>query len=257
MAGTYAIVAKIRDPSVKAALQKALAGDSRLDPQDVELITEASLDFKGVSYHEFKDLQLILQESKSMTPASREFLQNFLDKRYDSFLRYQDNLRRFDLGYVTDHIPKKHMRRPGTALTPTSLTIHGTANPKSTAKGERGWLTNPTNKRKAAFHIVVDELQAIECIPPSEVAWHAGTEKGNTESIGLEICESGDRTKTLKNAASLAAKLLRDRGLNTSNLKKHEDWSQKKCPRILINGGFREKPHQTWDWFKREVSDRL
>ena len=39
-----------------------------------------------------------------------------------------------------------------------------------------------------------------------------GTGRGNRKSIGIEICESGDRQKTLQNAAELVAKLLKERG---------------------------------------------
>lgn len=49
-------------------------------------------------------------------------------------------------------------------------------------------------------HLVIDETEAIECIPLNEVAWHAGdgaNGTGNRKSIGLQICESGDRVKTL------------------------------------------------------------
>ncbi|WP_315974005.1 hypothetical protein [Paenibacillus melissococcoides] len=47
----------------------------------------------------------------------------------------------------------------------TTITIHNTGNSGSSAKNERGWLTNPDNDRTASYHIVVDEHEAIECIP--------------------------------------------------------------------------------------------
>ncbi|WP_252891413.1 peptidoglycan recognition protein family protein [Thermoclostridium stercorarium] len=121
------------------------------------------------------------------------------------------------LSYVTDHIPKTtpYNRRPGYSMTPEYITIHSTGNPTSTARNERAWLTNPNNNVTASWHIVVDEKEAIEAIPLNEVAWHAGdggNGTGNRKSIGIEICESGDRQKTLKNAAELVAKLLKERG---------------------------------------------
>lgn len=81
------------------------------------------------------------------------------------------------------------------------LTIHSTGNENSVAKGERAWLTNTANTRTASFHLVVDENNAIECLPFNEMAWHAGdgaNGTGNSKSIGLEICESGDRKKHWK-----------------------------------------------------------
>lgn len=173
----------------------------------------------------------------------------------------QSRRKDFTLPYVKDPIPTDtaDKRRPGTAMTPLYLTIHSTGNPKSKSKGERSWLTNKTNDRQASFHVVVDETQAVECIPLTEVAWHAGDGNGdgNRKSIGLEICESGDREKTLRNAIDLAAKILRDHGWSAAALRRHYDWSKKDCPRILINKDYRGDSTQTWEWFTAEVAKLL
>lgn len=169
--------------------------------------------------------------------------------------------------YIVDHIPETtpHNRRPGTIMTPEYLTIHSTGNLTSMATGERNWLTNTTNQRTASYHLVVDEKKAIECIPLNEMAWHAGDGAngiGNSKSIGLEMCESGNRTKTLINAIALTAKVLKDRGWNVSKLKQHYDWpnrsgKRKQCPRILISPKHRKDHRQTWEWFKSEVKAQL
>jgi N-acetylmuramoyl-L-alanine amidase CwlA len=142
-------------------------------------------------------------------------------------------------------------------MTPTTLTIHTTANPTSTARNERNWLTNPSNDRQASFHIVIDEKEAIECLPLNEVAWHAGDGRkvggGNMASIGIELCESGDYAKTLENAADLAARLLRERGWGVDRLRRHYDWSGKICPRLMYDGG----KWTGWERFKQMVADRL
>lgn len=141
--------------------------------------------------------------------------------------------------YIVNHIPATSKKRPGLKLTPKYLTIHSTANEKSTASNERNWLTNPVNTNETGWHICVDEKEAIEVIPLNEVAWHAGDGKngsGNKQSIGIEICESGDRKKTLQNAAVLVADLLEKFNLPLSAVKQHYDWSGKNCPRILRVG---------------------
>lgn len=76
------------------------------------------------------------------------------------------------MNYIVDHIPKNtpHNRRPGHPMAATTITIHNTGNPTSTAKNERAWLTNPTNPRTASFHIAVDERDAVEVIPLNENA---------------------------------------------------------------------------------------
>lgn len=145
--------------------------------------------------------------------------------------------------YRQDHIPKRtaNNRRPGLFMEPTTITIHNTGNPSSTAANERAWLTNPSNTRTASYHIVVDAKEAIEVIPLNEAAWHAGdgsgAKSGNRTSIGIEICERdktlGEYAQALTNAVDLVAKLLHERGWGVDRLRRHYDWSGKNCPRLM------------------------
>lgn len=159
--------------------------------------------------------------------------------------------------YVIDHIPRSTPanRRPGGAMTATTITIHNTGNPASSARNERAWLTNPANTRTASYHIVVDERESIECIPLGEPAWHAGDGRGdgNMRSIGVEICESGDYAKTVDNAAELVARLLKERGWGVDRLRRHYDWSGKICPRLMYDGG----TWAGWQAFKDAVAAKL
>lgn len=155
------------------------------------------------------------------------------------------------------HIPKTTAfnRRPGKVMNPEYLTIHSTANLKSTAQNERDWLTNPSNTRTASWHLVVDDKQVIEAIPQNEIAWHAGDGKngpGNNKSISIEICESGDREKTIKNAVKLSAQILREKGWGIERLRRHYDWSGKHCPRIFEKNNWEE-----WNRFKSMVAAEL
>jgi N-acetylmuramoyl-L-alanine amidase CwlA len=142
-------------------------------------------------------------------------------------------------------------------MTATTITIHNTGNPSSTAANERTWLTNPTNLRQASFHIAVDEREAVECIPLNENAWHAGdgssAKSGNRTSIGIEICESGNYAKTLDNAATLVASMLKERGWGVDRLRRHFDWSGKICPRLMYDGG----KWTGWIAFKASVQAKL
>lgn len=262
MATQYLLVSRVQDLSVKRALAKALDDDGRLSFEEVKEIVESTYDYKGTTYQEFNDLKMVLGNARTLDQRSQQYLASFLGDYYHKYLQRQAQKKTFTLPYTKNHIPKTtpNSRRPALAMTAQYLTIHSTGNPKSTAKNERGWLTNASNTRTASFHLVVDEIEAIECVPLDEVAWHAGdggSGTGNRKSIGLEICESGDRNKTLENAISLAAKLLRDRSWDSSNLKRHYDWSKKNCPRILIDANQRKKETQTWDWFTKEVAALL
>lgn len=128
-----------------------------------------------------------------------------------------------------------HRLRPKGNYKKTSVTIHSTGNPKSTAENERKWLDNPSNNRDASWHYVVGENVVIQAIPDNEEAWHSGNRNGNKYSIGIEIIESGDRKKVLDNAARFVALKLKEYGLSLDVVKRHYDWSGKLCPRILLD----------------------
>lgn len=160
--------------------------------------------------------------------------------------------------YTIDHIPKNtdRNRRPGNAMIPESITIHNTGNPRSTARNERDWLINPENTVIASYHIVIDEREAIECIPLSENAWHAGDDEsgpGNRTSIGIELCESGNYVQTVENSVKRVASMLRERGWGVDRLRRHFDWSGKICPRKMHDGG----EWSGWNEFKKRVQSEL
>lgn len=155
--------------------------------------------------------------------------------------------------YKIDHISRAG-KRPGIAMIPEYITIHSTANEKSTAQNERDWLMNPNNTMTASWHIAVDEKRAVVAIPFNEVAWHAGDGRGNgnMKSIGIEICESGNRQKTLENAVKLVANILKGRNWGVDRLRRHYDWSGKSCPRIMSANNW-----AGWEQFKLQVQAEL
>lgn len=155
--------------------------------------------------------------------------------------------------YKVQHITNQ--RKIIRDMDPEYLTIHSTGNPNSTAQNERDNLNRVDNTSTTGFHIVVDQLQAIECIPLNKVAYHAGdgaSGTGNDKSIGLEICESGNRSKTLENAIEVTAEILHQHNWGIDKLKRHYDWSGKNCPRILSANNWKE-----WKVFKTKVQAHL
>lgn len=148
------------------------------------------------------------------------------------------------------HLTKGHRVRPGTKLNVKYITLHSTGNPTSVADSERRWLDNPENKREASWHYCIDQKECIEAIPPTEVAWHAGL--GNSISIGVEICESGNREKTLERAAEFTAQLLKEYGLGVEALRRHYDWTNKSCPSIMMANNW-----AGWEAFKNRVQKYL
>lgn len=136
---------------------------------------------------------------------------------------------------VKDYIPKDSKKYTNIAMKPIYLTVHSTGNPKSTAKNERAWLTNPSNTSTTGYHYVVDDKEVIEVAPPNMVMWHAGDGKGNgnMKSIGIEICESGNRQKSLDNAVELIVYLMKVHNIGIDKVVRHYDWSKKNCPWIM------------------------
>ncbi|SHH76131.1 Mannosyl-glycoprotein endo-beta-N-acetylglucosaminidase [Caloranaerobacter azorensis DSM 13643] len=161
------------------------------------------------------------------------------------------------MNYKIQHIPKDtpYNRRPGLEMQAEYITIHSTANPRSTAQNERDWLVNKNNHRTASWHIAIDEKEAVEAIPLNEVAWHAGDGNngtGNRKSIAIEICESGDRAKTVVNATKLVAQLLYEKGWGIDRVKRHYDWNGKICPRIFAKNNW-----ENWRGFLIDVEREL
>lgn len=150
--------------------------------------------------------------------------------------------------------------RTGKHFKKTSITIHSTGNATSTAHAELNWLNNKDNNRIASWHYVIDQTQCIQAIPDDEEAWHAGKTEGNCYSLGLEICESGDRLKTLNNAVDFVVKKCKEYGWTIKNIKKHYDWTSKDCPRILINPAFIKTVNGIkldYNWFINEIDKKL
>lgn len=246
--------------AVERVEQRLLAGGTVSDA-DILMLTKSLYSGRWIGIDHYRLLQQRLQGLKPQRAAVVEAISAVLNKGYHHWLRcFQAHRLALapGLAYKVDHIPKTtpNKRRPGEKMSPKFLTIHSTGNPSSMGTGERNWLTSAENTRTASFHVVVDEKQAVECIPFDEVAWHAGDGNGdgNKKSISLEICESGDRTRTLRNAIALAARILREQDLAPTSLRRHHDWATKMCPRILIVPANRRQSSQTWEWFQSEVT---
>lgn len=141
-------------------------------------------------------------------------------------------------------------RRSRRKMKATSITIHSTGNPKSTAWGEVSNLVNNNPMEQKSFHFAVDDHESVQALPIDECAKHAGdgAGPGNRTSIAIEICESGDRRQTLLNAVELCKILFFQTGLGPEDLFQHNHWSGKNCPRILRDPKF-VKDGLDWNWF--------
>ena len=145
---------------------------------------------------------------------------------------------------------KKKIRRPGYRRVPTGIIVHSTANPRSNAMNERNWLVNPINLLAASWNVAIDGYRAVIAIPIDEVSNGTLSRDSNRNDIQIEICESGDREATLRNAINYIASLCIEYKIPIEKVRKHADVQIKNCPRILIDTG-------RWEWFVSEVKKRL
>jgi N-acetylmuramoyl-L-alanine amidase len=163
----------------------------------------------------------------------------------------------------------KHGRHREFRLRPRYITIHSTQNRGGTALAHaRGMAagsfrgTSPWNRTGyLTWHFTVDDREAIQSLPLNIQGEHADHDgPGNNTSIGIEICEFGDRRRqaaAIDRAARLTAYLMQRTGVPLSHVVPHHHWPQrhfgnhkKNCPHILLDGG---RPGPRWEAFLRKV----
>ncbi len=128
------------------------------------------------------------------------------------------------------------------------ITIHNAYSPGWSAKRLHEYVKSVAcANRPASWHFSIDEKECYQALPLSESGWHAGDNlgPGNTQSIGIEICDYA-MLKTPKDealfwlgvdhAAKLCAHLIKT--VPTLHkfpdcLKQHNDWSGKNCPSFI------------------------
>ena len=138
--------------------------------------------------------------------------------------------------YKKQYIPPSPQKRPQIKLLyPKYLTIHSNESEQGTAQKEHDFLVKKGNNKMFSFHIVVDDTMAIECVPLTEVAWHAGDGRGdgNMKSLSILICQAKDKKKAWRNAAILAAQILVAKNWSIEQIVQHYYWNRKDCPSIL------------------------
>lgn len=142
---------------------------------------------------------------------------------------------------ITDAIlPVGHTSRPGGHYDKTTVTIHETGNPNKGAGAYNHALYARNRTDKLGAHYYVDDISIYRTIPDGEAANHSGSSTGNKYSIAIEICINPDSNFAVAcdNAAELAAKLLKERGLSVASLRQHYNWNGKNCPATLRKSGW-------------------
>ncbi len=131
--------------------------------------------------------------------------------------------------------------RTGIFMVAKGITIHNTGNnmPTATALAHANWLVTVEEAEKdyIGAHFFVDDSQIVQVLPINEVAWHAGDGqgRGNMTTIAIEICEVGNILQAEENTLLLIGYLRQH--LGKLPIYKHQDWTGKYCPRVLLSTG--------------------
>lgn len=128
------------------------------------------------------------------------------------------------------------------SMKPKYVVIHNTSN-DAPAANEVAYMRR--NYNEVSFHYAVDDKEIVQGILEDRNAWHAGdggSGEGNRYGIAIEICysESGGEKfeKAERNAAELAASILKRYGWGIDRLKKHQDFNGKYCPHRTLDLGW-------------------
>lgn len=135
-------------------------------------------------------------------------------------------------------------------MTPTFITMHSTANHRTTATAMQHSKALNAGKLPTSWHFSVDKSMVVQHLPLNRTGWHAGTAAGNNNSIGIEMCESdsvrGNHFQTWDRAAKLAALLMKRYNISLRRVVPHYHWYGKNCPAPLLDNG---RPGVKWAWF--------
>ncbi|MFT4413174.1 LysM peptidoglycan-binding domain-containing protein [Fredinandcohnia humi] len=151
-------------------------------------------------------------------------------------------------------VPESRSCRLKRAMIPRYITIHNTANTSrgANALAHANYLLSG-NSKIVGWHYTVDDKNIVQHIPTNEMAFHAGDGRygtGNTQSIGIEICQNadGNYAKAESNAIDLVIYLMKKHNISIERVVPHKHWSGKQCPRKILD---------RWPAFINEVKRRM
>ena len=136
------------------------------------------------------------------------------------------------------------------------ITIHDTGNTSrgANALNHAKFINNGSS---STWHYTVDESNIVQHFPDSIQCWHAGDGKGkgNTESIGIEMCinSDGNFSKTVDNTVELVLHLMNKHNIPINRVVQHNKWTGKNCPNSLRHNRY----GITWYDFITKVKSKM
>ena len=148
--------------------------------------------------------------------------------------------------------PNKYSR-PQTELSKVrGIVVHYTANPGSTAEGNRNYFENLKDKKAtyASSHFVVGlDGEIIQCVPLTEIAYCSNHR--NEDTISIECCHPDKSGKfedaTYESLVELVAWLCGEYNLDKNRIIRHYDVTGKICPKYFVDH------EDKWEEFKKDV----
>ena len=148
--------------------------------------------------------------------------------------------------------PNRYSRPQQRLKTVTHIVIHWVGNAGSTARATCNYFEGLKNRRiYASSHYIIGlQGEILQCIPESEVAYHA--KEANSCSIGIENChpdwEGKFNSKTYASLIKLCVEICVRYGLEPEKaLLRHYDVTRKICPKYYVNN-----PRE-WNKLKNDV----
>lgn len=137
---------------------------------------------------------------------------------------------------------------------PKYIVIHYTGNKKDSALNNAKYFNG--GNRNASAHYFVDDTTIFQVVEDTNGAWHVGntkTEVNNRNSIGIEMCCSGNyqvSAKTEANTIELVKYLMKKYNIPVANVRTHAEVTKygKTCPNWNANNW------QRWKTFKTKLT---
>ena len=136
-------------------------------------------------------------------------------------------------------LPTNHKKVGYEMSKPTYIVVHNTAN-TAPAVNEVKYLNSKSNTSYTSFHFAVDEVNVYQAVNMKYNAWHAGENKMNKQSIGVEIAKSmiSDtkiKDKAINNGAKLVAMLMKEYDIPIERVITHQAVTGKHCPHDILD----------------------
>lgn len=143
--------------------------------------------------------------------------------------------------------------RPGTETDKIrGIVIHYTANPGATAMDNRNYFEGlkDSHQTEVSSNFVIGlDGEIVQCVPTWEVAYASNSR--NNDTVSIECCHPDETGKfneeTYKSMVQLSAWLCKKFDLNSEDVIRHYDVTEKNCPKYFVEN------EDIWEKFRADI----